>query len=102
MNRTLVLAASAVLFAACSHDNNTPPNLPAGCDLPDPQPTALASSKVVELGIHQVGERLTFAVPPNTGSISIVEQASGDVPIPRSRTTRPASSSRAPASTRAT
>jgi hypothetical protein len=37
--------------------------------------SALPAAQVVELGTHQVGDTVSFSVPANTGSITIVHQA---------------------------
>ncbi|HET8732544.1 MAG TPA: hypothetical protein VFM45_02105 [Anaeromyxobacteraceae bacterium] len=48
--------------------------LPATCALPSPQPSALPGPQVIALGVHAVGEAVTFPVPAGTGSVTIVQQ----------------------------
>ncbi len=49
--------------------------LPAGsCGLEPPQPTALPAAQVIELGTHTVGDTVTFDVPANTGSVTLLQQ----------------------------
>lgn len=47
---------------------------PAACTPPSPQPSALPSAQVQELGVHAVGETVTFQVPAGTGSVTLVQQ----------------------------
>ncbi len=47
---------------------------PAACALPAPQASALPASQVLELGIHTVGETVTFQVPASTGSVTLLQQ----------------------------
>jgi hypothetical protein len=44
------------------------------CLLNTPQPSALPVAQVLELGIHAVGETLTFSVPATTGSVTLLQQ----------------------------
>jgi len=44
------------------------------CLLNTPQPSALPAAQVVSLGTHAVGDTVTFAVPPGTGSVTILQQ----------------------------
>jgi hypothetical protein len=39
-----------------------------------PQPSALPAAQVISLGVHTVGEVVTFTVPPGTGGLSILQQ----------------------------
>jgi hypothetical protein len=49
--------------------------LPANvCGLEPPQPTALPAARVIELGTHTVGDTVTFAVPADTGSVTLLQQ----------------------------
>src|SRR5438552_4464387 len=83
---TLLLAAGASL-AACSSSPNcetcaslgnacVPPGActPASCNRPIVT-SALLAAQVQALGIHKVGTELTFTVPPDAGSVTIVQQA---------------------------
>jgi hypothetical protein len=81
VNRTFVLCTLLLLSLACSHDSNPTTVFPVQCTLPVPAGTSLAGAQVIELGTHLVNDTLTFDVPPNTGSITIVEQAAGNVPL---------------------
>jgi hypothetical protein len=82
VHRILVPLIAGLLAVACSHDNpQTTPIIPANCTLPDPQPSALPPGQVQELGTHNVGDPVPFTVPANTGSVSIVQQAAGKVPL---------------------
>jgi hypothetical protein len=47
---------------------------PAACVPSSPQPSALPVAQVLELGVHQVGETVTFTVPAGTGSVTLVQQ----------------------------
>ena len=44
------------------------------CLLNTPQPSALPTAQVLELGTHAVGETVTFSVPATTGSVTILQQ----------------------------
>ena len=44
------------------------------CTPPVPQPTALPAPQVLQLGVHTVGETVTFTVPGSTGSVTILQQ----------------------------
>ena len=80
MNRTIILAAAAL--AACHGNNNqSVPPPPADCVLPAPIASALDGGQVLELGTHQAGDSVTFSVPPGTASVSILQQAVGNVPL---------------------
>jgi hypothetical protein len=83
VTRTLALGASALLFAACSHDSapQTTPVIPGNCTLPSPAASTLPAAQVIELGVHSVGDKVAFTVPAGTGSITIVHQAVGAVPL---------------------
>ena len=83
---TLLLAAGASL-AACSNGPNcencptlgnacVPPGActPASCERPIVT-SALPAAQVQALGVHKVGTTLTFTVPPDAGSVTIVQQA---------------------------
>ncbi len=56
-----------------------PASPPAACRAPVAG-SSLPPSRVQRLGRHTVGETVAFTVPPDTGSISIVEQAVGAPP----------------------
>jgi hypothetical protein len=47
---------------------------PPACTLEAPQPSALPSARVLQLGVHTVGETVTFTVPASTGSVTILQQ----------------------------
>jgi hypothetical protein len=47
---------------------------PPACTLETPQPSALPSARVLQLGVHTVGETVTFTVPATTGSVTILQQ----------------------------
>jgi hypothetical protein len=83
VHRILVPFIAGLLVVACSHDNppQTTPVIPANCNLPAPQPSSLPPGQVQELGTHSVGDNVSFTVPANTGSVSIVQQAVGKVPL---------------------
>jgi len=51
-----------------------PATPPQGCQKPV-RPTALSPAQVQELGVHPVGRTVSFNVPQNTASVSIVSQA---------------------------
>lgn len=82
MNRFFILSSCVLLAASCSHDSppTTTPIIPASCNLPDPQPSVLDGG-VIELGTHAVGDDVSFTVPAGTASVSIVQQAVGEVPL---------------------
>jgi hypothetical protein len=44
------------------------------CALPLPQPSALPAGRVLELGVHAVGETVAFDVPAGTGSVTMLQQ----------------------------
>jgi len=46
---------------------------PPACTLEAPQPSALPA-QVIELGVHTVGEAVTFQVPAATGSVTLLQQ----------------------------
>jgi hypothetical protein len=46
----------------------------ATCTLPTPQASALPAPRVVPLGVHGVGETVTFQVPAGTGGVTILSQ----------------------------
>jgi hypothetical protein len=46
----------------------------AACTLPAPQPSALPAGQVVDLGVHAVGDTVTFDVPAGTGSVTLIQQ----------------------------
>jgi hypothetical protein len=48
--------------------------LPATCALPSPQPSALPGPQVIALGVHAVGETVSFPVAGSTGSVTILQQ----------------------------
>ena len=83
MNRKLASWAAALALAAChgSSNNQPVPPLPADCTLPAPVASALDGGQVLELGTHQTGDSITFTVPPGTASVSILQQAVGNVPL---------------------
>ncbi|HEU4384801.1 MAG TPA: hypothetical protein VFR85_15045 [Anaeromyxobacteraceae bacterium] len=76
----------AALGTACKKDQPAPV-----CELPPPQPSALATlpdvaspgqSQAIHLGVKVTGEAVTFDVPAGTASVTIVEQAtSSAVPL---------------------
>jgi len=81
---TIVLAGA---LAACSNGPNcevcpalgntcVPPGActPASCQRPIVS-SALPSNQVQYLGTHKVGTELPFTVPPDAGSVTIVQQA---------------------------
>jgi hypothetical protein len=83
---TLLLAAGASL-AACSGSSNcepcaslgnacVPPGActPSSCERPIVT-SALPTVQVQSLGVHKVGTPLQFDVPPDAGSVTIVQQA---------------------------
>ena len=47
---------------------------PAACALETPQPSALPSARVLQLGVHTVGETITFTVPAGIGGVTILQQ----------------------------
>jgi len=47
---------------------------PPACTLETPQPSALSLAQVLQLGVHTVGETVTFTVPASVGSVTIVQQ----------------------------
>jgi hypothetical protein len=47
---------------------------PPACTLETPQPSALPSAQVLQLGVHAVGETVTFTVPPGSGSVTLLQQ----------------------------
>jgi hypothetical protein len=47
---------------------------PPACTLETPQSSALPSAQVLQLGVHTVGEMVTFTVPATTGSVTILQQ----------------------------
>jgi len=47
---------------------------PPTCTLETPQPSALPPERVLQLGVHTVGETVTFTVPAATGSVTILQQ----------------------------
>ena len=47
---------------------------PPACTLETPQPSALPPAQVLQLGVHTVGETVTFTVPASVGSVTIVQQ----------------------------
>jgi hypothetical protein len=81
VTRKLILGASALLLAACSHDSKSAAPPDSCSTLPAPAASALPAAQVIELGTHRVGDNVSFTVPAGTGSISIVEQAVGAVPL---------------------
>ncbi|HEX4384979.1 MAG TPA: hypothetical protein VH083_18600, partial [Myxococcales bacterium] len=84
MKRKLALSAALAAAVACSHNdaNNTPvPPPPADCTLPAPVASSLDGGQVLELGTHQTGDSITFTVPAGTASVSILQQAVGNVPL---------------------
>ena len=46
---------------------------PPACTLETPRPSALPA-QVIELGVHTVGETVTFTVPASIGSVTILQQ----------------------------
>src|SRR5512136_673475 len=72
--RRLPLALLAALAAACGGGSSPPPPPPPLCALPTPQPSALPSTQVLQLGSHAVGQTVTFPVPAGTGSVTILQQ----------------------------
>jgi hypothetical protein len=86
------IASGPVCLATCASDNDCRasyaccPSLgsvcvpPAACPPPPScqEPvvaSVLPAAQVIALGSHKVGEELTFDVPANTGSVTIVHQA---------------------------
>jgi hypothetical protein len=47
---------------------------PPVCTLETPQPSALPPAHVLQLGVHAVGETVTFTVPASIGSVTVVQQ----------------------------
>jgi hypothetical protein len=85
------LAAALVLAglgAACGKDKAAAAVL---CQLPSPQPSALPTlpvaagpgqAQAIHFGLKTTGQTVTFEVPPDTASVTIVEQAaSSAVPL---------------------
>ncbi len=54
----------------------------ATCTLPTPQASALPAARVLQLGVHAVGETVTFAVPAGTGSVTILQQGTEPLAAP--------------------
>jgi hypothetical protein len=75
--RTLLAGAAIILLSACHGSDNPPPPSICGAD-GGQRPVATSSlpaSQVIGFGTHTVGDQLSFNVPANTGSITIVHQA---------------------------
>jgi hypothetical protein len=84
----IILLAAAASLAACSgSDSNcepcaalgntcVPPGActPASCERPIVT-SALPAAQVQAFGVHKVGTQVTFTVPPDAGSVTIVQQA---------------------------
>jgi len=75
----------AGLGAACGKDKAPAAVL---CQLPPPQPSALPTlpvaagpgqSQAIHFGVKTTGQTVTFEVPPDTASVTIVEQAASQV-----------------------
>jgi hypothetical protein len=84
VKRKAIFAAALAVAVACSHNgtNNAPvPPPPADCTLPAPVASSLDGGQVLELGTHQTGDSVTFTVPAGTASVSILQQAVGNVPL---------------------
>ena len=54
----------------------------ATCTLPTPQASALPAARVLQLGVHAVGETVTFVVPAGTGSVTILQQGTEPLAAP--------------------
>jgi hypothetical protein len=76
--RPAALAALAVLASACGSGGSStppkPPPPPLACTPNTPQASALPAAQVLSLGVHGVGEVVTFSVPQGTGSVTLVQQ----------------------------
>ncbi len=73
----------AGLGAACKKHSTA-----SFCELPPPQPSALPTlpvpagpgqSQAIHFGVKTTGQTVTFEVPPDTASVTIVEQAASQV-----------------------
>ena len=68
------VAATSVADASRSGTATVSVVPPPACTLETPQSSALPSAQVRQLGVHTVGETVTFTVPAGTGSVTIVQQ----------------------------
>jgi hypothetical protein len=73
--RTIPCSVAALLLAACSSNNPAPkPDIPPNCSRPVAT-SAMPAAQVVLHETHKTGDDVWFAVPPGTGSVTILHQA---------------------------